>query len=351
MLCAGLMASFLSACGDDATGPGAVGESELVWAKEAFLLAPGWGGDDGHFYVSAGGVFAVEPQTGRVVWETHGGRVGPDFHVIGDVIVVEEGGLKGLRARDGMEIWNQPGAPVGSVIGSVLDGVLATDGEVLAAFDLQTGAEVWRADLERGGNVSLAAGDGVGCAARQSPEGGAVIQCFSFTDGALLWTQRRDRTKWITIADDVLVLAGGEPAGHPGWVGVDPRSGETIWMRPDLPVHDMTREPESELLINCDFESGDCFAVQARDGSVIWRASVGERMEGMLAGSERLVVFAPPHPERTSAYVLDIATGVLRGKIVADLEGVSGFCSGAAISRDLILTYGCGGFLLTYELP
>jgi outer membrane protein assembly factor BamB len=237
------------------------------------------------------------------------------------------------------------------VIGTVSEGVFSTDGEVLVAFDLESGAELWRAQLEPGGGVSLAAGEGVACAERPSPRGDAVVQCFSSTDGTLLWSRTMERTAWIAIAGGLLVLAGGETVGEPGWVAVDPATGATAWKKPDIPIWDVAREQESDLLITCDSRSGDCLAVQASDGSVIWQASVGEKLAGVVVRSRRLVIFAPPQPSSTSVYVLDIATGARRGTIVSNQVGVTGFCSGPAISRDLILLYGCGGFLLTYQLP
>lgn len=346
LVCSTFLVCDFTACSDNVVQPEAI--PGLVWVEEAFLLAPSWDGDDRHFYVAAGGLLALDPESGDVIWESPGGRVGPEFQVIGEVVVVEQGGLKGLRGIDGVEIWNQAGAPTGGVIGTVSEGVFSTNGEVLAAFDLETGAERWRAELEPGGGVNLAAGEGVACAERLSPRGDAVVQCFSSIEGTLLWTRRMERTAWIAIAGGRLVLAGGETVGEPGWVAVDPATGETAWKKLDFPIWEVALEPESDLLIACDFGSGDCLAVQASDGSVVWQASLGQSGGHFIAKSGRLVVFAPGS---TAVHVFDTSTGARRGTIVSDHEGVTGFCSGPAISGDLVLVYGCGGFLLAYRLP
>jgi outer membrane protein assembly factor BamB len=267
------------------------------------------------------------------------------------VVVVEQGGLKGLRPSDGVEIWNQADAPNSGVIGTESEGILSTDNEVLAAFDLETGNERWRAQLEPGGGVNLALGEGFACAERLSPQGDAVVQCFSAIDGSPLWTRRMERTGWIVIAGGLLVLSGGEAVGEPGWVAVDPRTGETAWKRRDLALLDVTREPEGDLLVACQTDSGECFAVNAADGSVAWQASVGQPIGRFVAASGRLMIFSPSLPEASIIHVLDTVTGEPRGTIVPDQEGVTGVCSGPSISGNLILVYGCGGFLLAYRLP
>lgn len=336
---------------DGVTGTTSLDPGPLLWSREAFILAPMWGGDERRFFVAAGGIYALDPESGSPLWDSPGGRVGPEFQVIGDLLVVEQGGLKGVRAADGTAIWDRPGAPVGGVLGTVSEGVVSTDGEVLAAFDLGTGRERWRVTLEPGGGVNMAVGEGVACTERLSPRGDAVVQCFRADDGTPIWTRRMESAAWIAIVGGLLVLAGGEIVAEPGWVAVKPATGETVWKRTDLPVLWAVHERGRGILVACDSGSGRCFAVRASDGSVVWEASIGADLGGMIAASGRLLVFAPPYPLTDTIHVIDLETGARRGAIVSDHPGVTGFCSGPAVSGDRMLVYGCGGFLLAYRLP
>lgn len=311
--------------------------------------------DANRVYLSTpGGVAALDGATGETIWEAPGtgtaGLVGPPYAVVGDIVIVDRGGaLAGLRATSGELLWNREDTPTGALIGSEPDGLYATDGETVVSYDPLTGTPRWSAPLEPGGTtIGLSAGAELVCALRLvSPPTHSRLTCFARSDGSVLWSHFVNPPPWVAITATRVVVAGLDPGEGPGWMGLDPLTGETIWKIADLSTEPPVLSDPRDVLYGC---RGECVAVRGSDGDVLWRTDLGEEA-GPVAVGENSVFVVGSRDDPGSLHVLDATTGSFRTQVLPDAsEEPGGFCGAPAVGADLLFAFGCRGNLHAYRI-
>lgn len=346
-----------TACdGTHVSGPNPNPEPLWIKAISHRAFPRGLKTDDERIYLSHGSGLSAVDVAGNVVWEDHTtglGLIGPPFIVANDVVVAGYNGLVAFRATTGERLWTVEGSIPDAMTADESGRVFITDGELLVAFDIQSGAELWETALEPGGVVKLGAGDGLVCVVRPVfPAGNARIECFSASNGIRRWARLLGSAEWITTTAELVIFAGGESEGELGWIALDPETGETVWTSSNsLP----SRGPEisdAGVIYTCGNRSEtrtDCAAVQARDGSVLWQTDLTDIPVGAPAvGEGSLYVIAQDENFQQTLYVLDATTGQIRMKLTTD-EEVRGFCASPATINNLVFAFGCAGFLLAYD--
>lgn len=327
-----------------------------IWVKEiSFRAFPtGLKTDNERVYFADGSGISAVDVAGQVVWEdntTGLGLIGSSFIIANDVVVAGYNGLVALRAQTGERLWTVEGSIPDRTTVDRVGRLFIWDSELLTAFDIQTGIELWETALEQGGLVRLGAGGGLVCAVRPVFRN-ARVECFSTTTGIRHWTRLLGSAEWIAVDEDLVILAGGESEGELGWIGLNPETGATIWTSShDLP----SRGPaisDSGIIYACGNMSEartDCAAVQAGDGSIIWQTNLPDIPVGApAAGQESLYIVAGDETFQQFLYVLDLTTGQIDMRLTTD-EEVRGFCGSPMTINNLVFAFGCAGFLLAYQ--
>jgi outer membrane protein assembly factor BamB len=103
---------------------------------------------------SSEGLTAVDPETGKVIWEfTDGASTIPSSAVVGDTVVIPSNGLTGVKpSADGRieEVWNASTLSPSTPSPVVMDGMAFTvnSAGALAAGDIETGERLWQLRLK-----------------------------------------------------------------------------------------------------------------------------------------------------------------------------------------------------------
>lgn len=297
------------------------------------------------------GAYALDRFTGEALWcEGRGPRFGPLFVVARDVVVTSVSGvLRGFRTSTGELLWTRGDVPSQSLVAAEDHGLAATDGSTVAAYDPETGATRWRVPMEDGGGVNMALGSGLACAERLVvPPGDARIECWDAATGEALWSRFVGSPAWIVIVGDRLVLAGGETERESGWIGLDARTGETVWKSPVPANRGPALSESGEVVYACS--GSECLAVETRDGSVLWRRAFEGQEGGPAVARDRLYVLAADGSPRASLLVLDAASGATRERIDPDPFDDSGFFGTPAGQGDRVYVHGAFDHLYAFRL-
>lgn len=293
---------------------------------------------------------------GEIVWEentTGSGLIGPAYLVVDGVVVAAHDGLVGFRAQDGERLWAALESAPQVMTAAEQEGLFTTDGEDLVAVDILTGIERWRTPLADGGLVNLGSGAGLICAERLIfAPGDARVECFSSSDGSRRWVRFVGTAQWVAIARGLVILAGGEEEGEPGWIALNPDTGETVWVTSqDLPSLG-PEISEGDVIYTCGDPSQtrrDCAAVRAEDGAVLWqRGLAGVPVSAPVLGGESLYVIVLLDDGRQVLFALERTTGSIRSQLDPG-EEVRGFCANPETIGNLVFAFGCAGYLLAYE--
>lgn len=103
---------------------------------------------------SSKGVSAVDPETGKVVWEfADGASTIPSSTVVGNIVVIPSNGLTTIKpVADGTfeEVWNASRLSPGTASPVVMDGMTFTinPAGALAAGDVESGERLWQLRLK-----------------------------------------------------------------------------------------------------------------------------------------------------------------------------------------------------------
>ncbi|MFT3888224.1 MAG: PQQ-binding-like beta-propeller repeat protein [Arachnia sp.] len=165
------------------------------------------------------------------------------FDVVGDVAVVrEDGELNGYDIRSGARLWSRPPATVAATPDELL---VELGGGRLTLLEPRTGRALWSAsaaeaweNVIRWDDVVLAyAGHSAQWRATRSRAGADVVAAFDLRTGRELWrAELGDAIVDLARGEGQLVatrhrLVDGEEGADPrmGFVGLDPMSGSVVW--------------------------------------------------------------------------------------------------------------------------
>ena len=294
-------------------------------AERVFLSAPG-------------GVAARDQRTGMCLWQRGGGGgLGrPTYALVGDYVAVAAGGwLSAFRAIDGEALWHLDPVPNRALTTGGSEGLFATDGLVVVAYDVRTGEMRWRQELIGNGNVALAADEDLVCA-----EILAWVECWEPSSGEAVWSRPTEFADWLVIAGDRVIL-GSEV----GWSALDADTGEKVWEiwidRGYVPA----LSEAGDLAVACP--PSECVAIRTEGGDVAWRAPI-LGFPGGPAVSDGVVYVPVRDAPSSGLYVLDAATGGVRERVLPDpFDG--DFYGTPAIGTDFVFVFGGFGNLYTFE--
>jgi outer membrane protein assembly factor BamB len=319
--------------------PNSVDSRRPIRVEPGYHRSGGLSADAERFYMSGlGGVAAVDPATGDCLWEqgSLGGLAGPRYALLGDRIVIAAvGGLTVVRAMDGEPIWRRDGIPNQTLRASAPDGLYASEGGTVTAFDPGTGATRWARQLIGTGNVVLAASAELVCS-----EILGYVECWEPATGERVWARPTEFGSWLAIAGPVVIL-GSQAA----WTAMDAGTGEVLWEASIESAHPPVLSEDGERAFVC--ADSACFSVGAADGGLAWRTTFDRSVGAPAVEGGSLYVRVGDEYGATSLYVLDAASGAIRERILPDPFDY-GFCGDPAVTADYLAIFGCGSFY-TFE--
>jgi outer membrane protein assembly factor BamB len=320
--------------------PNSVDSRRPIRVEPGYHRSGGLRADAERFYMSGlGGVSAVDPATGDCLWEegSLGGLAGPRYALLGDRIVIAAvGGLTVVRAVDGEPIWHRDGVPNETLRTSAPDGLYASEGGAVTAFDPVTGAIRWTRQLIGSGNVVLAASAELVCS-----EILAYVECWEPATGERVWARPTDFGSWLAILGPVVIL-GSQTA----WTAMDAGTGEVVWEASLESGPPPVLSEDGEHALACSGSA--CFAFRVADGGLTWRTTFDRLVGAPVVEGDLLYVRVGDEYGTTSLYVLDAESGAIRERILPDPFDY-GFCGDAAVSSDHLAIFGCGS-LYTFEV-
>ena len=284
----------------------------------------------GRVYMSSpGGVAAMDAATGEWLWQegSTSGLAGPPYVLAGDVIVMAHGTtLTAVRAEDGGFLWSREGALTRSLTAGEGE-IFASDGPVVAAYDLASGATHWSHELIGSGNIVIAAGEDLVCA-----EILAFVECWEPSTGDPVWSRPTDFANWLAVVDDRVIL-GAES----GWTGFDTETGAELWRTAVTTFNSPALVEGGDSMFACS--SVECLAVRVSDGTVAWRTAVPD--PGPPGTDGRSVYVVGWVDDSSTLYVLEAATGAIRERLLPDpFDG--GFGGTPVVGEDLVFVIGSG---------
>jgi outer membrane protein assembly factor BamB len=163
-------------------------------------------------------------------------------------------------------------------------------GEV-AAFDLESGKQLWRTQTK----APLAGGTGVGDGIVAVGSSGGELLALNSSNGAVLWKVRLNGEVLAppAVSARLVVVRTVDGKLH----GLAPKDGHELWTQeqqvPRLSLRGTARPVLSGEFALCGFDNGKVVAVNVGDGSVQWEATV-----------------APPHGRTELERLVDIDSAV-----------------------------------------
>lgn len=338
--------------------------------------------------------YAVDAQTGKKIWEFESGAPSRSGAAYNDGVIYfadVNARLFALNAKTGAQIWKQKTDPHPMTIatsapiyynGRVYIGISSREEVVMAgnqkyecctfrggvaAFDAKTGAQVWRFYTvteepkeqgidKQGRKIFGPSGVGVWSTVSIHPE-----------EKRLYFTTGDDYTKPESMMSDAIVA-------------LDLNTGKMLWSYqaqhgdvwnmncvqnpkecgPDFDFGTIAisfKGPGGKKLIGAGQKSGWFYAVDPKDGKLVWKKQVGPG--GMLGGiefgdatdGERVYVAISNHPKQGSVSALDGATGEILWQTM-NPDGRSNFgpltVTGTGDNR-LVFAGSSGNFIRAYN--
>ena len=373
---------------DTAITPANVGDLSEGWSVDGLVGVSGTPtvvDDVAYFGDWIGMVRAVEPDSGDEIWTAElGGSILGSPAVDGQALYVASGSTLSRLDRDtGDVVWEtstheHPFAMI-SASPVVADGLVfqgVASGEVavpmpdytfrgsIAAYDAETGSEVWRL-VTTPGDDTAGAGVGIWSTPAVDTERGLLYVGTGNTyeeptsplaDGLLAIEYETGDIAWSTQFTNPDVFSAGNPTGKDADVGAAPN----LWTSGDLD------------LVGAGDKTGVYRALDRDTGAVVWETELtpGSVFGGDIGTSAfvdgKLVVASnvgnPDTNVPTNAakvFALDPATGDiqwesddLEGSIYAPVSGVSGVAFVGTTNGDFFaLESATGEELWTYEAP
>ena len=287
--------------------------------------------DSDRLYVSSpGGVAAMDPETGEWLWQegSTSGLAGPPYVLVGEVVVLAHGTtLTALRAVDGEVLWSRDGVLTRSLTAGEGGVFFASDGPVVAGYDLETGATRWTHELIGNGNIVIAAGENLVCA-----EILAFVECWEPATGDPVWSRPTDFADWLAVVGDRVILGA-----RTGWTALDAETGAELWRTAVTTFNAPALVEGGDSMFACS--SAECLAVRVSDGTLAWRTAIPDPASPATDGESVYVVGWLE--DSSSLYVLNAATGTIRERILPDPFN-GGFGGTPVVGRDLVFVFGSG---------
>lgn len=285
---------------------------------------------------STGQVWAFDGAGGRLWMYQTGGGIGNEPALSADGLVLyvgsDDGFLHALQASEGTQLWQ---TEMRGALGNkplVTDDVvyIATENDVIEAFDRRTGEALWRFERQPTEGFYVTEHAGLALADRRLLTGftdGAVV-ALDPGDGRVLWTRETaadapaGRTDDLRFTDvDTTPLVVGQTiyvaSFAAGLYALEASSGSVLWRRSEWTgVTGITEAPGGQLILS----SGDLgvVAVRARDGERVWETAIprGAPTGSRIAGELVLV-------GESAGGLLGLSLGA--GREVARIEDGHGF--------------------------
>lgn len=296
--------------------------------------------DEERVYLSnPSGVAAMDQATGSFLWQKgeSAGLAGLPYVVVGGIVAMaREVTLTAVRADAGEVLWTHDGLPNGMLTVSESNGLYATDGSSVVAYDLDNGALRWSRDLIGSGNVLLSASDAMVCA-----EILAYVECWDASTGDRLWSRPIDFADWLLVTDEQ-VISGSQT----GWSAFDARTGGTLWENTIESFSAPAISDDDRLAFACS--SSTCTAIGMDDGRIAWSVSFDGRIGAPAVGGDSVYVTVSTET-RSTLLVLDATTGAVRERILPDPYDGEFSSRSPVIGTEFVFLFGGFGNLYVFE--
>jgi len=262
-----------------------VWSQKLGGGSEFLRIALRPASDGNRIYAASydGKVSALDPETGKLIWQTDleivlsaGPGVGDDLVVVAGY----DGDLVVLKADDGSEVWRmnivaeslaQPLIKDGAIVVYTIDGRLRV-------FSAYNGSLIWSAEQSlpaltlRGTSAPIIVGSSV----IAGFDNGRLI-ASNLADGAQLWeatitsTTGRSDLERLSDVDGSMAVVGQDiyAAGYQGRVAaLASESGQVLWAR-ELSTYAGVTADWDNLYVVAD--QGELIALLRRNGTDVWR--------------------------------------------------------------------------------
>lgn len=295
---------------------------------------------------TSGQVWALNGAGGRVWMYQAGGGIGaqPALSVDRETLYVgsDDGFLHALRARDGQNVWRTEMQGALGRAPLVTDDVIyiATENDVIEAFDRSSGDALWRYERQPVEGFYVTEHAGLTLADRRLLAGftdGAVV-ALDPSDGRVLWV--RDTTADLPVVSgdelrftdvDTTPVAIGDVVYAASFAGglyaLEASSGSVRWLRREWTgVVGITAAPGGQLVL----ASGDSgiVAVRARDGERLWATQVRRGSPTAVRVTGDLVVYG-----ESEGGLVSLTLGA--GREVGRVENGHGFAAQIEIDHGL----------------
>ncbi|MCH9765002.1 MAG: PQQ-binding-like beta-propeller repeat protein [Alphaproteobacteria bacterium] len=287
--------------------------SGLTGGEEGGGYGGGLAVDEGRIYGASGhgAVVALDPQTGKRLWEKYLGlpvRASPTAAGGKVFVVTIDGRFHCLSGIDGTEVWSVRGLPQTASL--ILNVSPAVDGDLvivpypsgdLVAIKVSDGTPVWSENLSRTRSTSQLAS--LSDAARPAIDGGTVFAvghagrmiATQASSGERLWSLNvpGTQTPWVA-GDNVFVvdtagqlLAISRGAGKIKWTTKLP--GSSTWSGPTLAGGTLWLASNKGQLVGVDAATGRVSSQQNLGGAVYVAPVVAQSRMFVLTDSAKLI--------------------------------------------------------------
>jgi outer membrane protein assembly factor BamB len=247
--------------------------------------------NDKVFVTSHSFTFALDAESGQMLWEYHTGFNTAGPAVVGDTVYVPSSGICALSTANGSERWSYP-ITRNSVTSTPAIGndTLYTGSYDNAVYALDCSSGQVRWIYQAGGRVYVAPIVDQGIVYAGSGDGGLRIFALDANTGKLLWRRDSISDSMAQLAVARGVLYTSDPSS--GLIGLDPQSGAVIWQHSGL--RSVTLLVHEQVLYAAS-SSGDLYAFDTQAHQLLWqktlRPGCGAVSRLKLLGDELYVGF------------------------------------------------------------
>ncbi|WP_207590563.1 PQQ-binding-like beta-propeller repeat protein [Halomontanus rarus] len=191
----------------------------------------------GHVYVPGeDSLRAIDNDTGEEVWNVSEPSLG-SVTAAQDVVVTtatsytDGDWIRGYHATNGTEAWNVSNFEADTSV--AFDGTFyVTRGEYLYAYDLQTGEQLWSADVNEDVTGSLSAADGTIYATGQVNGRDYAVYARNASDGTEEWRfeMEGELSMRPTAVDDSVFVGAGDETYDPKFYKLNATDGHVEWI-------------------------------------------------------------------------------------------------------------------------
>jgi outer membrane protein assembly factor BamB len=253
--------------------------------------------------------YALNADTGKVIWQHNTGFANGIPIVSGDTLYVPSGTIYALSTQDGSQRWSYPTTDVVTSMPVVANNTLYTGsyGDAVYALDASSGRARWV--YPAGGRVYVAPIVDHGVVYAGIGDDGPQLFAFDAQTGKFLWqtTMTIDSMAQLLVANGVLYTTDEK-----GLTGLSPQTGAVIWQYSGI--------RNAALLVNGSVlyvtaDSGDLYAFDTKTHTRIWHDSLrtlgaGEVSRMMLIGDELYVGFNDLGDDQyASIHAINLQTG------------------------------------------